>query len=433
MANIFTWLADRNVREGSGRKVADWRERPPVPMSPVMNESKNEAKANSLGCEAIEPRSLTLVIVSGNPLYGYQAAHSLSLRYRRILFVFDRRYGGRRFGAAPFGPFWCAFAASPNIETELVATLRSLCRGYAPCVVVPADPAAMVAVNEARAQLDCAIFPIPETARVEEFDDKCAFNAFCVENGIDVPVAMTLAHKQTEPFEGLVARLGLPFVVKPTSKTGGEGYRLIRSSQDFDVGVRCDDAYGYSPLAAQELVEGEDVDISDLAGAGEILHIAVQRNSGGTVTFIHDETAVAMARKLVRVSNFSGLLHLDGRRDPHGGKIMLVEANPRGWGSMKAATWCGLDFISAGVAVALGQKSTQPVSIEAGSYPGFPRLLAELAAEPRRWSRLDSRQRGLILTRLTAASYIASRLMTVLQRAWGCLRAPRARVAKAPP
>ena len=361
---------------------------------------------------------ITLLIVSGNPLYGYQVAHSLSLRYRRMLFIFDESHRGWRIDSALPGPYWRSFDGPPSAESGLFTTLQALARKYAPCVVIPADAAAMLAINAARAQLACALFPIPGSERVAQFDNKCAFVAYCVDIGIDVPAAMSLAHKGAQTFENLTAQLGLPFVVKPTNKTGGEGYRLIRSKADFEEGLQSDDHYAFAPLAAQEFIQGEDIDISVLAVSGEILNVTVQLNAEGTVTFISDETAVAMARKLVRASNYTGLLHLDGRRDRRDGRIRLVEANPRGWGSMKAATWCGLDFISAGVAVALGQRSTQPASIDAGSFPGFWRLLAELALGRRSWTGLKTCQRGLIRTRLTDLGYLCGRGLSVLQRAW---------------
>ncbi len=374
---------------------------------------------------------MSLIIVSGNPLYGYQAAHSLSSRYRRALFVFDRRAKSGQIGGPAFGVRWLSFEASEGVASELAIALGELSRKHAPCVIIPADPAAMVAVNLARPRVGCAIFPIPDSACVLEFDDKGAFNSFCVKADIPMPMSLTFAHKRHMGFDDTTRRLGLPFVVKPINKTGGEGYRLIGSEPDLERLLEQED-YAYAPLVAQEFIDGEDIDISLLAVEGDILNIAVQRNSGGTVTFIRDEAAVEIAHRVAGASRYSGLLHLDGRRDRHSGELKLIEANPRGWGSMKAATWCGLDFISAGISVALGYVPAQPRSIESGSYPGFPRLLAELATGCRRLADLDHCQWGLIRTRLTAMSYLADRAATILRRRWGSLRLPRI-PAKAPP
>ena len=221
--------------------------------------------------------------------------------------------------------------------------------------------------------------------------------------------------------------MGHPFVIKPTDRHGGAGYRLIRTRTDFHEGLQGDPAYAHAPLVAQEFIPGKDVDISVLAVAGTIRHASVQTPEGGGLRFVDDEAAVHVAQRLVQQSTYSGVLHLDGRRDERDGRIKLIEANPRVWGSIRASAWCGLDFVEAGIAVARGTPPQQPAVIREGSYPGLRHVVKEIALGRVQYASLTLQQRQLLRLRLIDVRCLIGRASTAtdaaLRRARGHLAA----------
>lgn len=369
---------------------------------------------------------VSIVIVSDNPDFGFLVANSLSRHYSGIRFVFDARRK-RRFHRRGWAIRWLLLDGTDETDAALVATIAQVTRKSAETVVIPADSAAMSAVDRIKAELSCCVFPACPIDSILQFDDKGAFAHFCSRAGVDMAETIELVDKHAVPFDSLAAGLALPFVIKPANKHGGEGFRLIHSRSEFER-VGADKAYVYSPMVAQQFIPGSDVDISLLAVAGAIKHISVQICAGQSITFIDDESAVAMARQIVSAGNFSGLLHLDGRRDNRDNEIKLIEANPRPWASMAASTWCGLDFIEAGIDVALGRPTSQPATPVEKAYPGFFLVLWELATGRRKWTRLTPHQRGLLRSRLLDVGYFRALAVRYARRALAAVRsngAPR--------
>lgn len=351
----------------------------------------------------------SLIIVSNGLTFGAGVADSLSGRYHSVHLIYT--VDDTKSGKGLHIPRSClhrgSLDGSPGADRELIRTISALADRDTPCVLIPADVLAAMAINRINKDLTCRIFPFPTMEHLALFDHKDRFMSFCDGIGVDVPKAQNLVDKNAASFDCLAGEVGLPFVVKPTNMSGGAGCRLIRSRSDFEQGVQGDPGYGYAPLVAQEYIPGPDIDVSLLAVAGEIKHVAVQMPlGGGCTTFVENVAAVQSAQHVVKRSNYSGLLHLDGRRDDRDGKIKWIEANPRTWASLKAASWCGLDFIGAGIAIAIGNASNQPHVLSQGTYRGMTTVMKDIATRRMPWSSLTSSQRRFLLSRLMELKYL---------------------------
>jgi hypothetical protein len=350
-----------------------------------------------------------LIIVSNGLMFGAGLVDSVGGRYRSVHLIYsgddNQRCKGLHISRSQLHRG--RLDGSPSADRELTRTINALTDRGAPCVLIAADVPAAAALGRIKKDLTCTIFPMPRAKHLLQFDHKDNFADYCSQISVDVPKSQRLINKNAASFDHLVAKIGLPFVLKPTNMSGGAGYRLIQSRSDFEHDVQADPGYNYTPLIVQEFIPGLDVDVSLLAVAGHVEHVAVQMPLGqGCTRFIEDAAAVLSAQRIVKRSNYTGLLHLDGRRDERDGKVKWIEANPRAWASLKAASWCGLDFIQAGIAIALGNASSQPRVLSQGTYRGMTIVMKDIARRRMSLSSLTLSQRRFLLSRFAELKYV---------------------------
>src|SRR4029077_20921094 len=102
-------------------------------------------------------------------------------------------------------------------------------------------------------------------------------------------------------------------------------------------------------LVAQTFIPGTDIDISVFANGGHIKNFAIQIKKEKMLCFVQNEQLVKFAEAIVRDRCYTGVIHIDARLRDGSEEVFLVEANPRFWGSLSAATECGLNFVRAGI------------------------------------------------------------------------------------
>jgi glutathione synthase/RimK-type ligase-like ATP-grasp enzyme len=77
--------------------------------------------------------------------------------------------------------------------------------------------------------------------------------------GVPVPKAIWLNDKAEIDFDYVGARVGLPFVLKPTNKSDSLGFRIIRSKDQLHKIILSNRKYNFSPLIAQTFIPGVDI------------------------------------------------------------------------------------------------------------------------------------------------------------------------------
>ena len=246
-------------------------------------------------------------------------------------------------------------------------------------VVLAADGPAARLLARVGADLPARVMPLPAPAELERFANKWDFHTLCTTLGVAVPKAIFAEGKRALDPWRLGRRLGYPLVVKPVDQSNSAGVVVARSREELRRRVLDNPAYQYRGLIAQEFVPGIDIDCSVLASGGELLLAAVQRRQGHAVQFIECERLVAACRRLVELSGYHGVAHFDARLNPATGEVMLIECNPRFWGSIEAARQCGMNFVAAAIEVALGRRIERRLSL-GGAYLSPPALAATVAA-----------------------------------------------------
>lgn len=277
-------------------------------------------------------------------------------------------------------------------DASYAAIINRIAESNPDVILIPADCDAIRLANRVRDRLKIKTTPIPELSTLDMFDNKWTFHQFCSSLGLPVPETMHFASKNAMDFHAVVARIGLPFVVKPLDRAGSTGVQVVRSAEEFHASILGNAAYDYGPLIAQRFIRGDDVDVSFLAVNGRITAVAVQQTSGSRIVFQPNPSLQAMASVLSDASAYHGVMHVDARVEEGTGKIWLIESNPRFWASLTASVWCGLNFVA---------ESLMPVTKEAGM-----RLLTAGSASmrhplmrPSTWQRMliDRGGRGRLL------------------------------------
>lgn len=106
-------------------------------------------------------------------------------------------------------------------------------------------------------RLRADVFPFPDAAMIDCFDNKWRFYQFCVEHALNVPRTCFVASKHQLEFAPLARELGIPFVVKPVGECSTQGVEVIGSEEDLQRTIIGNAAYQYSPLIACSAISGE--------------------------------------------------------------------------------------------------------------------------------------------------------------------------------
>lgn len=212
--------------------------------------------------------------------------------------------------------------------------------------LIPFDCDGIRMANRVRSRISSPIVPTPDLATLDLLEDKWRFHEFCTKHSLSVPQTVLIGSKSELDIDGVVAKLGLPFVLKPTNESGSLGVQIIESRHQWEEQILNNPAYEYHPLIAQQYIDGADIDLSVLSIQGRLAAYAIQQTAGCQITFLKNSCLENVAEKICRDSACHGVMHIDARIEKQTGKVYLIESNPRFWASLTASAWCGLNFVA---------------------------------------------------------------------------------------
>lgn len=245
----------------------------------------------------------------------------------------------------------------------LEAAERSV-REFAPDLIVPVDvPGAHLAAKLKGRISGVPFYPSPDAGTLGRMDDKWSFYEFLLVNGLPSPKTRRLEDASA------AAAVTVPVVIKPPADSGGRGVTVARNAEELKERL----AGASYPLLAQDYLEGEDVDLSFLADRGRLLAWAVQlRSPGGTIHYIDDARVVDIGRRMAAASSYTGLAHIDMRYDgPSRDRVLVIECNPRFWGTFAFTLGLGADFLGLGIDLAMGGNPAPMTASPVGSSPNL--------------------------------------------------------------
>jgi ATP-grasp domain-containing protein len=278
----------------------------------------------------------------------------------------DRLLSSPRFRAVFRYP---SAAADP---AGFAAALAGACRRFGADAVFPAST--LTALSLARLRADgwdeAATFVCEQREKLLAMADKWRFYQLCRRSGIPTPRTVVPTGEGLER----LSELSFPLVWKPRLLESGRGVRILRRREELDqlllsaptppIGEP-----GEYPYIVQEYVEGTIQDAVGCFHEGRPLslathsRLATQFDFGGPGVVIetsHERDLMAVARHLARRTVWSGPALFEFIRKPDG-RPVLLECNPRVWGSTQLTVAAGLNVCQQAVDLFVHRRSPEPV------------------------------------------------------------------------
>jgi predicted ATP-grasp superfamily ATP-dependent carboligase len=276
-----------------------------------------------------------------------------------------------------------------TIDGSLQQAVSTACSDLGIEIVVPGDTRSSRFLMRSMHLLPPSVrcFPMCESSLFEQLYDKWHFAVMLKALSLPHPTTC-LVHANADVdsvhFDG-------PCIIKPTQGEGGKGIEITATPVDLHNNLRARQDLHENPVVVQPFIDGADIDLSLLADHGHCLAWSIQQKGGhGVMNFVDHPEVLALGRELVSQINYHGVLHVDMRIDQKTKKVLIIEANPRFWGSLEYSVWSGVNFLDLGLRLMNGADVTKNFVPPVTACPylavtrrSFPKLLTGGWPEPK--------------------------------------------------
>ena len=266
--------------------------------------------------------------------------------------------------------------------SEWLRTLRQLCSEHGFALLVPTSDSSLEQLLRHRSDLRDIELALPNEAAAACFTDKLLTRQLAEDHAVPIAEGSTIELAGGIP--RLARELELPVVLKrrksyecgdPDQKSE---VRLVDTGIDLQRALatgRFDFAESFVPDFCRGL--------SVLARDGKVLvahqhrRLNQQHSTGpGSLRISEacDPQLLEWTRKLAAATRLTGVAMFEFRHDPRSGQTVLLEVNPRFWGSLPLAVAAGADFPALLSLMILDHCDPSPAI---GSRPGVVKLNVE--------------------------------------------------------
>jgi D-aspartate ligase len=207
------------------------------------------------------------------------------------------------------------------------------------------------AEREALSKL-AALPPIPDLESLRIARNKWLLNQFACRHNLPAPESALVTLDSA--FDQRISALEYPVLLKPTSLTDGQGIRRFDTPSDLRRFLKGQNGTLFKgKYLIQTYVPGSDLGLSVLCQDGEILAFTMQRGIISAayrfgplmaMEFIRQDDVLDIGQKLLSALRWSGVAHIDFRRDSRDGQAKIIEVNARYWGSLLGSLVAGVNF-----------------------------------------------------------------------------------------
>lgn len=215
-------------------------------------------------------------------------------------------------------------------------------------VIVPIAEIEVRFFIQHKAQIDCAIIPLPELEAFDIAINKLKLNSFCVAN--DIPVPHSVYVEDGIEKVSTLKNLRFPIIIKPLDAEGGGGIVKFESHQGLEKHLQ---EHKIQTYFLQEYVQGYDIDCSVLCDNGAILTHTIQKGflEADTpyqqqlgIAFLKNDEVFNVVKALMKALQWNGIAHVDLRYDEADKTYKVLEINARFWGSLEGSRHVGVNF-----------------------------------------------------------------------------------------
>ena len=258
----------------------------------------------------------------------------------------------------------CATAAS-NPESFGKGLEKAIAHTTNKPVILPMEDATLMWCSENRKKLSkksYLLLPPIESLRIAE--NKMETMKYAIKHKIHCP--KTFFPKTVKELKKILEKQELPdYVLKPYSGSGSAGILYWSEAQEVNLEEHWQ---RFGPLIVQERIpkEGEGYGISILMDqkSNVICYFGHRRleqypNSGGPSTQrigFYQQQLIDESVRLLKSLHWSGVAMVEWKENPLTKEFVLMEINPRFWGSLELAVRSGVNFPYLYYQVAKGRK-----------------------------------------------------------------------------
>lgn len=225
--------------------------------------------------------------------------------------------------------------------------------------VVPLTEAAMQRLWDARPGWSDRIFPTTDEWQRGLLRDKHRLLEHMAGRGVDVPRQRRI--DDALDLDEVVRELGLPVVVKAATGVAGTHVRVVETRAELERTIARARAAG-GAWVVQEYIAGATCLFGGVFHDGLPLRVYAAEKlevhpprTGPAIRLRSDDHAalVEVGRRVARELRWTGFASIDLIRRPDG-RCVLLEVNPRPWGSIAAASDAGVDLFAPFAALLAG-------------------------------------------------------------------------------
>lgn len=220
-------------------------------------------------------------------------------------------------------------------------------------ILFPIDERTMEPVtrNLSRLKKHMAV-PVVDFEKFMQARDKSKTYKLADSLGISIP--RTITPNSLDAINESLKDATCPAVVKPRSGSGSRGVKYCFTKEElYPTYIEVHKDYKL-PLVQEYVPHGGDTfGVEFLCNKGEVLRTFVHRRlrefplKGGPSTLresIHREDLVEDAKKLLMSIGWHGVAMVEFKENPNTGECVLMEINPKFWGSVALPISAGVDF-----------------------------------------------------------------------------------------
>jgi predicted ATP-grasp superfamily ATP-dependent carboligase len=281
----------------------------------------------------------------------------------------NSRYCSRRF-------VWPSAATQP---AQFMQALEGALRGGTFDVLLPlGDHTTAIAVHNAGRLSTRVRLALPDPAAFDQL--ACKWRTAEIAQEMGIPIPATYRPRTEAELARTAAATRYPCVVKPVRGAGAVGFwvasspaellaRYPRGDAHFDL------AFDHRWPLIQEFVAGRTHEVCALADRGRLVAAVTQRRlrsyppeagPGVLNETTQEPDLVAIAVRLIEGMGWHGPLQVEFMRRDEDGAALLIELNPRFWGSLDLSICAGVDLPSLTCRLAMGMTPEDTIIAEAG-------------------------------------------------------------------
>lgn len=218
---------------------------------------------------------------------------------------------------------------------------------------------------------------IPASDTLEKAYDK--WQTIQIAEAAGIPVPHTFCPTSLEEVASLASRWEGPAVIKPRKSSGSRGLCYVNTPSQMLESYRKVSAHYSRPLIQEKIpAQGAGLGVFVLMDKrGDVKAIFGHKRlreypvSGGPSTLCvsyRDDQLVEQSISLLRMIGMVGVAMVEYKVDTKTDKPILMEINPRFWGSLQLAVFAGVNFPVLYHRIALGLETEPVVQFPTGKY-----------------------------------------------------------------